>query len=92
MNKTYKDLFEVIKNEKGISPLWLKILNMLEGLEPKARDAALKLFCIYFSLLDDGNICIALDEKILIKKLSHHIYFSFFPKFFYNHPFWQILL
>ncbi len=68
MNKTYRELFEIIRGERGMGNLWLKILNMLRDLEPSVSDAALKLFCIYFSLLDDGNTCIALDEKLLAEK------------------------
>lgn len=65
---SYKEFYAEIKAQNGISDLWIKILEMLENLQEGITDDALKLFCIYFSLMDDGNTCIALDESILLKK------------------------
>ncbi|MDO4507607.1 MAG: hypothetical protein Q4B64_11735, partial [Spirochaetales bacterium] len=64
----YIGFFETVKEQKGICDLWLKILNMLAELQPGMCDECLKLFCIYFSLLDDGNTCVALDKNVLLEK------------------------
>ena len=61
-----KNAFEKISALNGISPLWGKVLDMLKKLEPTLADRALDVFCIYFSLLDDGNTCIPLDESELL--------------------------
>ena len=52
----------------GISPLWEKVLDMLKSLEPNISEDVLSIFCIYFSLLDDGNICIPLNSQQLYEK------------------------
>ena len=52
----------------GISPLWEKVLDMLKSLEPNISEDVLSIFCIYFSLLDDGNICIPLNSQRLYEK------------------------
>lgn len=63
-----KTLFEVIKELGGISNIWQKVLEMVKEFQADADEDAMNLLCIYFALLDDGNICIALDEKKLFEK------------------------
>lgn len=58
--------FEKISALNGISPLWGKVLDMLKKLEPTLTERALDVFSVYFSLLDDGNTCIPLDEDELL--------------------------
>ena len=59
------EFYEKIGNAGGISRIWKKMLDMLKNVQPGISDAALALFCIYFSLLDDGNTCIPLDPEKL---------------------------
>ena len=69
MEKTYiENFFEKLYEKHAISQVWLKVLNMLHSLKPSLSDQALALFAIYFSQLDDGNICIPLNEKLLTEK------------------------
>lgn len=51
-----------------ISPVWEKVLDLLIDLEPEASFEVLAVFCIYFSQLDDGNICIPLMQGKLTDK------------------------
>lgn len=60
--------FSEIKEQNGIADLWLKVLQMLQKLDPSLTLNALKVLCIYFSLLDDGNICISLNADKLLQK------------------------
>jgi len=64
----FNKFFEILREQNGISLLWQKVLQMLFELEPGISDDCMKIFCIYFSLLDDGNTCIALNKDQLIKK------------------------
>lgn len=64
---TYKELFEIIRDNDGISSIWEKILEMLEC-DFGYQDASLQVLCLYFSFLDDGNICIPMNTEILRKK------------------------
>ena len=57
-----------ISDMNCMAPVWEKVLDVLTDLEPDAGFEALALFCIYFSQLDDGNICIPLDQKKLTDK------------------------
>ena len=62
----YKRFFEKISALNGISPLWEKVLDTLKKLDPTLSDCALDVFSVYFSLLDDGNTCIPLEQKELL--------------------------
>lgn len=64
---TIEQFFNLIKEQKGISEIWLRILKMIQSMDKNLDEAGLKLFCIYFSLVDDGNICIPLEENQLFK-------------------------
>lgn len=59
------NFFEEIRSIGAISLIWKNVLEMLKGLQPDISDDALAVFCIYFSLLDDGNTCIPLDSAKL---------------------------
>ena len=63
-----KDFFNKLSDTHCITPVWEKMLYMLMDLEPNASFEALAVFCIYFSLLDDGNICIPVSQEMLIDK------------------------
>ncbi len=64
----YKDFFNQLYKLNAISSIWEKILDMLREMEKNISDQALDIFCIYFSLLDDGNTCIALNKEKLLAK------------------------
>lgn len=66
----YKDFYKFLLKNRLISPIWEYILELIEKeLDFKLnRDYYLVLFTIYFSLIDDGNICISLDKDVLLKK------------------------
>ena len=62
------EFFKKLSDMNCITPVWEKVLDVLIELEPKASFEALAVFCIYFSLLDDGNICIPVAQGKLIDK------------------------
>lgn len=65
----YKEFYNSIHALGGISALWGKTLDMINDLyKGVISDDALKVICIYFSLIDDGNTCICLDEATLKAK------------------------
>ena len=66
--KQLTDFFKKLSDMKCISPIWEKVLDVLTGLEPSASFEALAVFCIYFSQIDDGNICIPVTQGNLIDK------------------------
>ena len=61
------DFLNKLQEMHSISNIWEKVLNLLRSLQPDISDEALALFCIYFSRLNDGNICIPLDESLFRK-------------------------
>ncbi|SFI76252.1 DNA helicase/exodeoxyribonuclease V, alpha subunit [Treponema bryantii] len=63
-----KEFCEKLKNMNCLSLVWEKVLDVLIQLEPNAEFEALAVFCIYFSQLDDGNICIPMDAVKLTEK------------------------
>jgi len=67
---TYTQFYKIINKFNGIADIWIKELEMIKRIQKNLSDESplLKFLCIYFSLLDEGNICIALDEKILTEK------------------------
>lgn len=60
------ELTQIFKS--AMSPVWEKILDVLIQLEAGISVEALTIFCIYFSQLDDGNICIPLSIQNLTEK------------------------
>ena len=62
---------EKLTQMNALSKVWLKVIDLLSSLQPDISNEALGLFALYFSQLDDGNICIPLDEKLLIQKWNH---------------------
>ena len=63
-----KDFFQKLNDMHCISRVWEKVLDVLKNLQANVSDQTLALFTIYFSQLDDGNICIPLNEKLLTEK------------------------
>ena len=63
-----KEFFEKLSELHCITQIWEKVLDLLLELQPEISFEALAVFCIYFSQLDDGNICIPLKQEELIAK------------------------
>lgn len=63
-----KDFTQKLYDMHCISHVWEKVLDVLQNMEAGISDQALAVFSIYFSQLDDGNICIPLDDKLLTEK------------------------
>ena len=62
------DFFNKLSDMNCITPVWQKVLDVLFDLQPDISFEALALLCIYFSQLDDGNICIPLATDELTEK------------------------
>lgn len=61
MNENY-DFYEELNSLNGISQTWVKVISVLQSLQKDLPVEVRDLFYMYFSLLDDGNICINLDD------------------------------
>ena len=77
MNK-YNDFKELVIKYKLMTPIWKYVLELIEEeLEVNENDNAKKyvlvLFIIYFCLIDDGNICMSLNKKILSEKWNKKV-------------------
>ena len=72
----YKEFYNSLLNNRLIMPIWEYILELIEKeiYDNVDKHYYLILFSIYFSLVDDGNICMSLDKEKLrvkwIKKLD----------------------
>ena len=67
MDKNYMKIFDELKEMDVIDDVWQYVLNLLEE-KYGVSDDFLGLMCIFFSLIDDGNICISLDAQQLEHK------------------------
>lgn len=66
--------YNLLKENRLINPIWNHILSLIDKeLDIEDKDEYLSLFLIYFSLIDSGNACISLDEKILSNKWNKHL-------------------
>ena len=65
---TITDFFNKLSDMNCVTPVWKKVLDVLIELQPDISFEALALLCIYFSQLDDGNICIPLATDELTEK------------------------
>ena len=66
----HKECFKFLLQNKLITPIWEYILEIIENeiKEKQNKEYYLIIFSLYFGLIDDGNICISLDEEILKEK------------------------
>jgi len=64
----HAELFDAIYDLKGISPIWIHVIDSIESVNGKLPEEALNLLVLYFAFLDEGNICIPLEEKLLFEK------------------------
>ncbi len=57
--------FNKLKEINVISDIWKYVLDMIRKTYKVNNDDVLNLFCLFFSLMDDGDICIKLDIQAL---------------------------
>lgn len=62
------DFLNKLSDMNCLAPIWKKVLDVLIQLQPEISFETLAVFCIYFSQLDDGNICIPVTQGKLIDK------------------------
>ncbi len=70
------DFFELLLKNKFISNIWRYVLEMIDqniSDDLLDKQQLMNLFTIYFSLIDDGNTTISLDEKVLKSKWQKKI-------------------
>ena len=70
------EFFELLLKNKFISNIWRYVLEMIDqniSDDLLDKQQLMNLFTIYFSLVDDGNTTISLDEKVLKSKWQKKI-------------------
>ena len=67
-NEKLNTFYEKLSEKHGISPVWEKVIKVLMQLQPDMDENTIAVFFIYFSRLDDGNICIPLTQGKLAEK------------------------
>ena len=75
-NLSYVEFFELLLKNKFISNIWRYVLEMIDqniSDDLLDKQQLMNLFTIYFSLIDDGNTTISLDEKVLKSKWQKKI-------------------
>ena len=65
---TKENFFDVLYNFGGIEKNWKNVFSALKCLQKNISLETECVFYIYFSLLDDGNICISLEKDSLCAK------------------------
>ena len=68
INGNVDEFYALLKEVRGISALREKLLKLLYSMQKNLSEDAQKVLYIYFSLLDDGNTRIPLDENMLFEK------------------------
>lgn len=71
----YKKYYELLLEHRMITPIWLDVCKLLETQidSYEKKDTALILFLIYFSLINDGNLCMSLDSQKLYAKMDRKL-------------------
>ena len=67
---SYKSFYDFLLKNKMITKIWKYILELIEEeiKDNNNLEYYLIIFSIYFSLINDGNICISLNEETLKEK------------------------
>ena len=67
---SYQSFYNFLLKNKLITPIWKYILELIDNeiIDVSNKDYYLQIFSIYFSLINDGNICISLDKQVLKEK------------------------
>ena len=71
--KTYDEFYTLLNDNRLLSNIWKEVLNLLKEDINDDEDQYLSLLAIFFSLVDDGNICMSLNEDILIDKWMNKV-------------------
>ena len=71
----YLEFGKLLNKYQFITPIWLHVTKMIDenSSDIHARDEVLKLFLMYFSLIEDGNTCMPLDKNRLLIKWNNKI-------------------
>lgn len=66
------EFYELLLKNKMITPIWKSVISLIDELldNDSNKDSYLKLFLIYFSLIDDGNLYMNLDKEKFIDKFN----------------------
>ena len=72
---SYKEFYDFLLKNRLIEPIWWYILNIIENEinDVENKDNYLIVFTIYFCLINDGNVCISLNEEVLKKKWENKL-------------------
>lgn len=72
---TYNELFDRMKESGMISADWRHVIALVKNeiASSEGYDDCMKLFILYFSLIDDGNVYMPLDEGLLGGKIERKI-------------------
>ena len=70
-----KSFYEFLLKNKIITNIWKYVLDIIEEqlMYNPNKDSYLTIFTIYFSLINDGNVCMSLDESKLKDKWLNKI-------------------
>jgi len=70
----YKEFFKTMQDGKLVSANWRNILRLIDTEYSVAdQDDYLKILVLYFSLIDEGNVYMTLDNKLLDAKFKARI-------------------
>ena len=60
----YIEFYDALLANRLITPIWKEVLPLIENEldDNKYKENFMVLFTIMFSLMDDGNICMSLNE------------------------------
>ena len=72
---SYKEFYDFLLKNRLIEPIWWYILNIIENEinDVENKDNYLIVFTIYFCLINDGNVCISLNEEVLKQKWENKL-------------------
>lgn len=66
--------YELLLKNKMITPVWKSVLELVDSiLACEDKESYLDIFATYFSLIDDGNLYMNLDELLFINKFSEKV-------------------
>lgn len=69
----YLKFYNLLNQFKLINHIWENIIKLINEQDEKLNDDILNIFLIYFSLIDDGNICIKLNKEDLKNKWNNKL-------------------
>ena len=71
----YVELYKLLNKNRLITPIWEHILSLVHSqiVENTQYNEVLIILSIYFSFIDDGNICLSLDKETLLNKWNNKL-------------------